>query len=244
MSTAGLLALGACGVSEEDRIDRLNPEGWPDSLVVVGEGYPNSGDPCRQLGSSAAVSSFEGELIDLVGCPTSRDANELTDARIVGEVEGYTILALDREPPDGEGDEPETPAGPMPEVAYGNIGSVYCEGRGYGGSTRCQAGVRAEPGPGGSVMVDILFPNGNRRSLIFEDGVLVSADSSEADGSAAWDLTVRRQNGRQYVSHGPERFILLDNFLGIQTSSVPAPLADPLAPLAAPEPPPPPTQGD
>lgn len=241
--TLAALSLAACGVSEEDRIDRLNPAGWPDSLVVIGEGYPDAGDPCRQLGESDAVARYGGELIDLIGCPTTRDANALTEARIVGEVEGYTILAIDREPPEQEEEEPEGPVGPMPDIAYEKIGSIYCEGRGYGGSTRCQAGVR-EGSAGGSAMVDILFPNGNRRTLMFDGGQLVGADSNEADGSAGWDLSVRRQNGRQYVSHGPERFILLDNFLGVDAPAAPAPDADPLAPLDPPEPPPAPILGD
>lgn len=242
---ASALTLSACGVSDEDRIDRLNPAGWPDSLAVIGEGYPDAGDVCRQLGESDAVSRYGGEMIDLIGCPTSRDANMLTEARIVGEVDGYTILAIDREPPEAAEEEPDAPEGPMPEVAYERLGSIYCEGRGYGGSTRCQAGVRADAGSGDSLMVDVLFPNGNRRTLMFEGSLLIGADSNEADGSAGWDLSVRRQNGRQYVSHGPERFILLDDFLGVAAPPTPVITdSDPLAPIDTPPPPPPPPSGD
>ncbi|WP_260482935.1 hypothetical protein [Sphingomicrobium flavum] len=235
----GLLALAGCGVSDEDRIDRLNPAGWPDSLAVIGEGFPDAGDPCRQLGNTDAISRYAGELIDLVGCPTVQDANALEQGRIVGDVDGYTIVALDREPEEDADVEDEGEVGPMEGVAYGNVGSIYCEGRGYGGSSRCQAGIRSEPGPGGVTMIDIVFPNGNRRTLMFDGAKLVDADSSEEDGSAGWDISVRRQNGRQYVSHGPERFIILDSFLGIEPPPAPTPQpdTDPLAPL---EPPPPP----
>ena len=73
---AAALALTACGVREEDRIDRLNPDGWPDSLQVIGEGFPDAGDPCRHLGTTEATRPFEGELIVLVGCPTGQDATE------------------------------------------------------------------------------------------------------------------------------------------------------------------------
>ena len=31
---------------------------WPASLVVVGDGFPNPGDPCRRIGESAATANF------------------------------------------------------------------------------------------------------------------------------------------------------------------------------------------
>ncbi|MBB3764730.1 hypothetical protein [Sphingomicrobium lutaoense] len=236
---AASATLAACGPSDQDRIDQLAPEGWPEQLNVVGEGYPAKGDPCRQLGNSAAVAAWAGEDVELIGCPTTRDANQLKEAQIVGEVGGYTILALRR--PQKESEEEEEEESPLlPGINYRAVSQIYCEGRGYGSSVRCTAGVREDNDV--ETIVDIQFPNGNRRSLSFEGLTLVGADGSEADGSADFELSVRRQNGRQYISYGPERFIILDAML--RGSAPRPPSTDPLAPLASPDYPLEPTEGD
>lgn len=226
-------ALSSCGPSDQDRIDRLAPDDWPEQLNVVGEGYPAKGDPCRQLGSSAAVARWVAEGTELIGCPTSRDANELGEAQIVGEVAGYTILALRSAEEETEAEE-EEPSPLLPGMTYRATSQIYCEGRGYSGAARCQAGVR-DSGDGMNI-VDIQFPNGNRRTLRFDGTTLVGADGSDADGSLDFELSVRRQNGRQYVSFGPERFIILDGMLGAGAPAAPA--RDPLAPIDPPAYPP------
>lgn len=73
---------------------------WPESLNVIGDGYPNIGDACRRIGESAATSDFLDDAADLVGCPGKPDDGAATAiavesrGRVVGEVDGVTLLSV------------------------------------------------------------------------------------------------------------------------------------------------------
>jgi hypothetical protein len=72
---------------------------WPDTLRVVGDGYPNAGDVCRRIGESAATVDYLDDSATLVGCPgdaSSTAALALTGrgAKLVGTHEGVTLISV------------------------------------------------------------------------------------------------------------------------------------------------------
>lgn len=72
---------------------------WPSSLVVVGDGYPAKGDPCRIVGESSATSNYLDHTATLVGCPTAAAASEITallgkGGKKATEVDGVTLISV------------------------------------------------------------------------------------------------------------------------------------------------------
>lgn len=66
---------------------------FPESLRVIGDGYPASGGLCRRLGESAATSDWLDASAVLVGCPTEGSAMAL-GGKVVGKVEGITVVSI------------------------------------------------------------------------------------------------------------------------------------------------------
>jgi len=67
--------------------------GWPASLVVFGDGFPNPGDPCRRIGESKATVNFLDHTATLAGCRSAADAARL-GGRVVGTVDGVTLVSI------------------------------------------------------------------------------------------------------------------------------------------------------
>ena len=223
-----IVALAACGgpppdaLSEEDLA--LSDPRWPQTVPPANDGYPDIGDPCRLVGESDATRPFLDDNAELVGCRDPRDAAMLDDARIVGEVDGITLVSVALPPPPPEPVED-------PEAAEPAARLIPCTGRGIEGAARCT--VVVERLEDGTSQLDIRFDKGNRRTLYFEGTSLVGADSSEADGSAAFLLDGRRDLDRTIVSFGPERFVIPHSILPRAPVMRGQPDANPVDPLAA-----------
>ncbi|NNC48605.1 MAG: hypothetical protein HKO13_09275 [Sphingomonas sp.] len=224
--------LTACGGSPPDALSEedlaLADPSWPETLPAANDGYPDLGDPCRLLGEAEATRPFMDEGAELVGCRDPRDAAMIDGARVVGEVEGITIVSVALPPPPPEVIEDPDAAEPAARL-------IACTGRGIEGAARCT--VTVDQLQDGTSQLNIQFDNGNRRTLYFEGTSLVGADSSEADGSAAFVLDGRRDFDRTIVSYGPERFVIPHSLLPSgpvmrgQPTPLPAPPVDPLAAL-------------
>ena len=99
MLGAAALALTACGNNSDkgetatEMVAEESTVAIPESLAPFGDGYPNPGAPCRQLGESAATSNYLDDSAMLVGCPTEAAA-EAIGGKIVGNVEGVRLVRV------------------------------------------------------------------------------------------------------------------------------------------------------
>jgi hypothetical protein len=73
---------------------------WPAGFVVMGDGFPKSGDPCRRLGESALTIDYLDDSAILVGC-AGADADEAakavakaTGGKIVGRANNVTLVTI------------------------------------------------------------------------------------------------------------------------------------------------------
>jgi hypothetical protein len=86
-----LLMLAACQKASPP----AEPAAWPASLPAFGEGFPNPGDPCRNVGESAATINFLDHTAWLVGCLSADDAAKL-GGTVVATVDGVTLVSVPR----------------------------------------------------------------------------------------------------------------------------------------------------
>lgn len=83
---------------------------FPDSLVVIGDGYPASGGLCRRLGESAATANWLDASAILVGCPT-QEAARMLGGKVVGKVGDITVISIPT--PDENASMAETTPAPL-----------------------------------------------------------------------------------------------------------------------------------
>lgn len=69
------------------------PSGIPNSLAPFGDGFPNPGDPCHEVGPTSVTSPYIENGAQLVGCPSEADAEDL-GGTIVGDVEGIHLVSV------------------------------------------------------------------------------------------------------------------------------------------------------
>lgn len=187
-----------------------NSATWPASLRVVGDGFPNKGDPCRIIGESEKTVDLLDDSATLAGCQIASDAKAL-GGRVVGTVEGITLVSVPRGTPaaragDGDGSGDSKVAG----TSYNATAEVPCSGITGGGPT-CKAGVTRKPD---QIAIDLTLPGGKTRTLLFNGkGQFVTHASAQADGSAALQSGARRDGDWQVVTVGSEVYRIPDPFV-------------------------------
>jgi hypothetical protein len=222
------IALAGCGPSSEVApastpaatpdnapAESVEPEttsafAWPASLVVVGDGFPNTGDACRRIGESAATVNWLDDSASLAGCP-SADAAAALGGTIVGEVEGVTLVSVPNSPAtagdgDGQGD------ALVEGTPYHATAQVRCEGYKGAAPGFCDAGVvrGLETGP----YVEVSLSDGRKRTIFFNaDGSFLTFSTAEADGTAALPIESRRDGDMTIAILGTERYEVPDAFV-------------------------------
>lgn len=66
---------------------------WPKSLPVFGNGYPKTGDACRNIGENPLTNNFLDDSAILVGCLNKEDAAKL-GGKILKEIDGVTLVSV------------------------------------------------------------------------------------------------------------------------------------------------------
>jgi len=205
------LALAACGSSDapvetapeaEAGAPAIAPGEFPASLAAFGDGYPQSGDPCRKLGESETTSNWLDDSAVLVGCPTKADAEKLGGS-IVENVDGFFLVSIAMKQ-QGTGD------ALVPGTDFNATTQVPCS-IGEGAPTeQCDAGVKRKWGEDGTTLVEVTKPDGSKRAIFFRGTEAYGADSAEADGSAGWDFRATRKGDESTIIFGPERYVIPD----------------------------------
>lgn len=211
------VALVACGQGRNDGNHGDNaiissaaaaPFAWPGDLKVVGDGFPQAGDPCRVIGETAATSDFLDDSATLAGCPTSGQAAAL-GGRVVGTVSGVTLVSVPRRSTAASGDGDSQPDSKVAGTNYNATADIPCSGVKGGGPT-CKAGVTRSPE---QIAVEVIIPAGIRTLLFDAKGNFVTHSSSDADGSAALRSSSRREDDWQVITVGTEIYRVPDAFV-------------------------------
>lgn len=193
-----------------------DPFEWPASFVVLGDGYPHSGDACRRLGESAATANYLDHMAMLVGCPGSSDSAAVRailghqrHARVVGRADGVTLISISTE---------ADPAGSQQRHAQpklspiGASGTLPCE-RGNGQTkTMCKFGVVHHSDR--STTVVVYWPDGVTRAIFFGiTGRVIGTAASASDRPMPGDTVTRKHAGINLISIGNERYEIEDSVL-------------------------------
>jgi hypothetical protein len=91
-------------------------------------------------------------------------------------------------------------------TGYNATAEVLCAGYRKHPAGRCPAGVKRNM-DGGMTVVEITWPDRDSRALFFDaSGKFVTANTNQADGSAAFQPKATREGDMIIVTIGPERY--------------------------------------
>lgn len=98
--------------------------------------------------------------------------------------------------------------------ALDTTATIPCSFDGIVPTDACEAEITRKWGNDGSTLVEITKPDGFTRAIFINaDGTPFSADSAEADGSAAWDFTATMNGDKHVIDFGPEHYEFADAFI-------------------------------
>lgn len=187
----------------------------PETLAPFGAGYPAAGDACRRLGESPATANWLDDSAVLVGCPTAAAASAL-GGKTVATVEGVTVVSVPLGDANAEMEQNGPPPPPeredalVPGTEYNATTTIDCGFMGAAPTAKCDAGVKRNWNGPGTAVVEVTKPDGMTRAIFFNGSTAFSADSSQADGSAAYDFKATRKGDETTVRFGPETYVIID----------------------------------
>lgn len=221
ISVATALLLSACQRSEDSGGVATTPEvvaaaapaaspTWPTSLIVVGDGFPNPGDPCRRIGESAATANFLDDSASLAGCLSADDAARL-GGTVVATIDGVTLVSVPASaavPGDGDGQGDAKVAG----TGYNATAQIRCAGFKGAPAGMCDAGVVRGTETG--TYVEVTLPDGGKRTIFFnKDGSFLAFSVAQSDGTAALPSGSSRDGDTTIATLGTERYEIPDAFV-------------------------------
>ncbi|KXU85196.1 hypothetical protein CI15_21860 [Paraburkholderia monticola] len=213
---AAMAFAAASGSTSAQTTGTHKPFEWPASFVVLGDGYPHSGDTCRRLGESTATANYLDHMAMLVGCPGSSDsaaARAILEhhryARAVGHADGVTLISISTEGAPIDSQKSVKPEKPSPISA---TGTLPCE-RGNGQTrTMCKFGV--EHHGDRSTTVVVYWPDGATRAIFFGvSGRVIGTAASASDQPMPGNTLTRKNAGINLISIGNERYEIEDSVL-------------------------------
>lgn len=184
---------------------------WPDSLTVVGDGYPDPGAPCRRIGETAATVDYLDDSAALVGCPTRTEADKL-GGKILITIDGVTLVSVpdDRAAMSSEGDGQGDAL--VAGTNYNATAQIACAGYKGAAAGQCEAGVIR--GGQAGITVEVKLADGTKRAIFFNpDGSFLSFSTAEADGTAAMPISSTRKGDVTIAKLGTESYEIPDVFL-------------------------------
>lgn len=214
LALASAFALAACdnaGDAPDAATTKAASSKWPESLVLVGDGFPNPGDACRKIGESAETVDYLDDSATLAGCLSEEDAAKL-GGKVVGTVDGVTLVSVPASataaPGDGDGAGDAKVAG----TKYNATAQIRCAGYKGAAAGMCDAGVVRNADTG--AYIDVTLPDKSTRTIFFnKDGSFLSFSTAEADGTAAMKASSSREGDTTIATLGKERYEIPDVFV-------------------------------
>lgn len=217
LTAALAVMLSACsGGLDAPALEAEKVAAIPAELAPFGNGYPNPGDPCMRLGESPATSNYLDDSALLAGCPTQASAETL-GGEIVGTMDGVRIVSVPMGDANAGMPQLQSPVQTVDAVVagtdYNATAIVACGFDGDPPTGECSAGVKRNWAEDGTTLIEVTRPDNTKRAIFFRGTTPYSANSAQADGSAAWDFETSRSGDRVTIQYGPETYVIVDAFV-------------------------------
>lgn len=175
---------------------------WPMSLKAIGDGYPKPGNPCRRVSDTNATAPFKQPGAILIACP-AKPSNILVrrfaaanSARVAGEVDGFTIVAVPI----------DTATGAAAGRQHTETGHLRCDIAGERPHGPCSYAIVRKGG--GISVIEIAWPDGRKRAVFVANGRITGADIDHTKTTAGMKprVTAAREVDQYVVTVGNERY--------------------------------------